>query len=270
MNNNEIQKNINYFLSQVDANLCKQLENKKNRFPSCDNLLGKFRGQENVWKVQGVDLVNDMVAMTNELCLANLILDKVACKKLDYEPKPDSNNSKKTIDFRISMNSGNIIYCDVKTVQPLVQDDWEKFEKHKKLFPSNVEVILDKDALGGEIWHNKYNSRQAMLNYALEFENKIPTYKANNRTYFVMIYCGDGFDWRPDHLEDFVDFYFTGKHNPDDPFSEMENKFIADNPTFLKNINRFAYFERPKNSIKGTKFICPVRGPWIEKGWVSS
>ena len=271
MNASEIQNNINNFLSEVEKDFCNPLASQKNRFPSCDKLLNKFNSQREKWEVNGVDLTDDIVAMTNELCLANLILSEVKYNKLNYEPKPDLKNSKETIDFRISMNNGNIIYCDVKTIQPIVQDDWKKFIKHKEFFPKNNEVILDKDWLGGEIWHNWYNSRQAILNYSLEFEKKILTYNFTDRTRFVMICCSDGFDWGITHLEDFVYFYSTGSNNPDDKFSTMEKKFITDkNITFLKNINCFAYMERPKTKLKVSKFICPVRGPWIENRLVNS
>lgn len=270
MNSDLVQKNINKFLSQVETQICNSLVAEKDRFPSCDKLLNKFNNQSATWKIKGADLTNDIVAMTNELCLARLILERLKCNRLEYEPIPALNNTQKTIDFRISMDNGNTIYCDIKTVQPREQDDWEKFEQHKRFFPNNTEVILDNKWLGGEIWHNWYNSRGAFLTYTREFENKISTYDIADNTYFAMIFCSDGFDWRVNHLEDFADFYFTKRHNPDDKFSVMEDEFIRDEKiTFLRNINRFAYFERPKIDIKETDFICPVRGPWIENRWVS-
>lgn len=271
MNSKMVQENINNFLLQVGTEHCVPLENKKKYFLSCDKLLKKFRDQQKVWKKSGHSLVNDIVSITNELCIANLILRDTKVTRLEYEPNPTHSNSQKTIDFKVLMKNGKIIYFDVKTIQPLIQNDWEKFKKHKNLFPENIEVILDKKCLGGEIWHNFYASRQAMLHYALEFEEKILSYNKNDKTYFVMFFCGDGFDWGVSHLENFADFYSTGKHNPDDAFSKMENKFINDKKiTFLKNINFFAYLERPKTNIKETKYICPVRGPWIENRWVSS
>ena len=83
-----------------------------------------------------------------------------------------------------------------------------------------------------------------------------------------MAFCGDGFDWHLDELGDFADFYKTGSHNPDDPFQKMENYDIEKEQIKLqRNINGFCYLERPKTEAKIARFICSIRGPWIENRW---
>ncbi len=83
-----------------------------------------------------------------------------------------------------------------------------------------------------------------------------------------MVFCSDGFDWRWDKLEDFADFYKTGRYNPDDPFRNMESHYIENKKISLqKNITAFCYLERPKTQTKIEKLICPIQGPWIANRW---
>lgn len=77
--------------------------------------------------------------------------------------------------------------------------------------------------MGGELWHEMFASRGRMLEYALGFEEKIRMASLNQpSTSTCMVFCAEGFGWRLDHLEDFLEFYRTGTHRADDPFSTME------------------------------------------------
>lgn len=269
---NSTKEHIADYLSKVENELCIPLKNGGERFLNVADLLNRFhdiRDIEKQLKSDNKSFINQIIEITNELCLAKLILDdlKNKCCKLIYEPPPNPGNFLKTIDFCASMENGHTIYCDVKTIQPDTIDDWGKFEdaKERVLFPENVNVILDKECLGGEFWHNSYSSRGRMLEYTIELEKKIKNYEIADNTYFIMAFCGDGFDWHLDELEDFADFYKTGRHNPDDPFQKMENYDIEKEQIKLqRNINGFCYLERPKTEPIIARFICPVRGPWIE------
>lgn len=209
--------------------------------------------------------------LINELILANLILNNkdFVCKELVYEPKPDtSKKSAKTIDFRFVTGKDDIVYCDVKTIKPETKDSWEKFVKDRKYFPKNVHLEIEKEWMGGEIYHCMRNARAAMLQYAIEFEDKIETYSKSSKIHYVQIYCGNGFHWHLDELEDFADFYLTGRHNPGDQFCDMEMYCMRSKSImFKKTIERFAYFERKEYEIDYRKFVCPVRGPWVTGRW---
>lgn len=209
--------------------------------------------------------------LINELILANLILDNkdFVCRELLYEPKPDtSKNSTKTIDFRFITGKEDTVYCDVKTIKPENKDSWEKFEKDQKHFPMNVKVEIDKEWMGGEIYHCMRNARASMLQYTTEFEDKIETYSKSIKTHYVLICCGNGFHWHLDEFEDFADFYLTGRYNPGDQFCDMEKYYMqSKNIVFKKTIERFAYFERKEYEIDYRKFVCPVRGPWVTGRW---
>ena len=109
-------------------------------------------------------------------------------------------------------------------------------------FPENVNVLLSKDWLGGKLWHYKFASRGRMLEYTLELEQKIIECRlASENTRFVLALCGEGFYWHKDQLEDFVEFYFTGRHRPDDALSNAETRSLTKKGiTLSRSISLFA------------------------------
>jgi hypothetical protein len=111
----------------------------------------------------------------NELCVASAILanEKPHTARLEYEPPLQ--DCKKSIDFRATAEDGSLNYVDVKTIKPLSKDRWDQYEKarEEKWLPENVHVILEKEWLGGEMWHSMFAARGRMLEYALELEAKI-------------------------------------------------------------------------------------------------
>jgi hypothetical protein len=78
----------------------------------------------------------------------------------------------------------------------------------------------------------------------------------------VLVFCGTGFAWHLSELEDFADFYRTGRHRSDDPFAKMEQHAIqqaGDNPS--RTLDGFAAMMRKHDDIDPAKWVCPVRGP---------
>ena len=75
--------------------------------------------------------------------------------------------------------------------------------------------------MAGELAHDAYVSRARFMEHALEFEEKIRHVGGGERTYFRLVFCGDGWKWRQDHLEDFADTY-AGRRTGWDHFSAME------------------------------------------------
>lgn len=248
------------FSNQIKDKWCSPLANET-RFLNSGKLLNK-------------NGIGNQPQLINELILANLILNKkdFVCKELEYEPNPNTSRKLvKTIDFRFTTGRDDIVYCDVKTVKPEIKDSWEKFKKDKTYFPKNVHLGIDKKWMGGEIYHCMRNARAAMLQYAIEFENKIETYSKSIKTHYVLIFCGNGFHWHLDELEDFADFYLTGRHNPGDQFCNMENYYMkSEKIVFKRTIERFAYFERKEYEIDYRKFVDRVRGPWVTGRWRQS
>ena len=196
----------------------------------------------------------------NELCVAKAIIENpepLFFSVIDYEPKISGCN--KSIDFRAKTASDVTVWIDVKTIKPKRIDKWEHFQnvQHKGLLPENVDVRLSKVWLGGEIWHDKVTVRARMLEYAIELEGKIAQGSLiNGKDNFVLFLCGEGFYWLEDELEDFVEFYRSGNHNSDDPFSKMEQHSFRENG---KNINRtisnLACIEYSGESVPGLSLI---------------
>ena len=246
------------FINEIRNKWCDPLRHEQ-RFVKRNSLLDKFE-------------LHKTPEIINELILANLILNNktFVCKKLSYEPQPTGiSSSVKTIDFCFETADEHIVYCDVKTIKPRDNDAWEKFVKHQQYFPPNVTIHLDQNGLGGELYHNMHNSRASMLTYAVELEQKITIYGKPPKTHFILVFCGNGFHWHLDELEDFTDFYVTGRHNPGDHFSEMENHNMMDKRIFFnKTIDRFAYLKRQATNVDLQQFRCPVHGPWVENRWV--
>ena len=60
-------------------------------------------------------------------------------------------------------------------VKPKPRDRWEQYQRDEKegWFPENVQVGLENNWLGGELWHNMFATRSRMLEYAVELETKI-------------------------------------------------------------------------------------------------
>ncbi len=224
---------------------------KDKRFINRSKLLGKF-------------YTHKSPQIINELILANLILNnsQFECKTLEYESV--SLKTDKSIDFYYETLDGTKVFCDVKTIQPEMKDAWAKFREEQKYFPPNVCIDLEPESMGGEIYHNMRSARSSMLKYALECEEKISVLKVANMTHFILIFCGNGFHWHLDELEDFADFYFTGKHNPDDQFAAMESNYMGEKEiVFKRDISRFGYLERKEYETNYRQIVCPVQGPWI-------
>jgi hypothetical protein len=201
----------------------------------------------------------------NELCVASAILanENPHIARLEYEPPLQ--DCKKSIDFRATAEDGSLYYVDVKTIKPVSKDRWDQYEKawEEKWLPDNVHIILEKEWLGGEMWHSMFAARGRMLEYALELEAKIAEAMlsaANTR--IVMMFCGDGFYWHRSELEDFVSFYCSGWHRADDPFSNAELKYMAQKAlAFDRTFTSFACMSRPQGIIRQRPIRWNVQPP---------
>ncbi|MFA6129851.1 MAG: hypothetical protein WC731_02580 [Candidatus Omnitrophota bacterium] len=250
----KVAKELHDLWVKIEEKWCQPLAKDK-RFVNRDKLLDKFRKDKRP-------------QIINEVILANLILNnnKFTCESFEYEPY--CSRSSKTIDLVYSISGGATVLCDVKTIKPDMVDSWEKFQKEQKYFPVNTHIELEQEWMGGEIYHNMRSARSAMLQYTLECESKLVAYKTDNTMRCILMFCGNGFHWHLDELEDFADFYFTGKHNPGDQFSEMEKDFMKTrNIVFKRNIHRFGYFEHKEYEVDYRQIVCPVQGPWITGRW---
>ena len=126
-----------------------------------------------------------------------------------------------------------------------------------------MNVVHAKDWLGGELWHYECASRARFLEYTLELEGKIRGCSvASQNTFFVLAFCGTGFEWHESDLEDFVSYYYKGVHRPDDPFAKMEMKYVRDKRISIdRSVSRFAYMQRSKWEVAPKRLNWNVQPP---------
>lgn len=182
----------------------------------------------------------------NEICVAASLLDKAGITSLEYEPS--LRGSLQTIDFRLTTESEETHWIDVKTIDPAPRDRWDQFQSAKQAGRFGpVNVIHKKEWLGGELFHGNFAARSRILEYTLEFEWKIETANLTQipRTGGCLVFCGNGFHWHLTDLKAWLEFYFKGTHAPYDSFATMEQHYIATKRIDLdRTVPSFGYLER--------------------------
>lgn len=199
----------------------------------------------------------------NEMAVAKvLLIDQAMPWPITYEP--DLLPDRRKIDFVIDRGADNL-YIEVKTVRPRAADTdaaWQKFLARRQRHPKNINVILEKDWMGGAIYGNLFASRSHFRDYTMEFEERLAAAQAVKRGHGILIFCGTGFAWHKSNLEDFADFYLTGTHRGDDPFALMEQHHIKKEKMPLRrNIGHFAFLRRHIEKPATEEFHFPIRGP---------
>ncbi len=256
------------FIEKIKADLCAVVADASDRFPSGSDLINRF-GAAAVQLVRaGLDRLNHFQEVHNELCVAVALVENTdpVCSLIEYEPRfPDC---QKRFDFRAEFGSGPARLFEVKTIHPIAQDDWGRYESAVQTarFPDNAQLVLEREWLGGELYHNAYASRAKLLDYTLETESKTQEClgpEPNSITHLML--CTNGFDWHVDMLEDFVYFYRHGRHFNGDHFRLMEEHYIVENNIqLLRNIHYFGYLRRPTTEARpagGTWSVPPVQWP---------
>lgn len=165
---------------------------------------------------------------------------------LDYEPLVPG--TKLRLDFRVHGPGGVMGWVEVKTIIPTDKDDWEKYEAARESgrFPTNVEVLLDQQYLGGETWHDSYSARTHLLDCALATERKIEECQIDPyATPCTLVICSSGYKLPREEVANFAHFYLRGRHLPWDEFQLMERHEIEAKSIQLKRtIACVGYLER--------------------------
>ena len=252
------------YRSQVLKGFTSVLAGAADRFGEGERLLRRF--DDAVDSVRGGSSFRAVDERHNELCIAKALVEntKLRFSSLAYEPP--LTGCAKSIDFRASSKNGTTVFVDVKTIKPEPKDRWDQFERALKegWLPNNIVVALSKEWLGGEIWHQMFASRARMLEYTLELEVKIRDcgLKNQDNVLFILALCGNGVDWHRDQLEDFVQFYRTGRHRSDDPFSTVEYHDIREKGVVLeRTVSRFACMRRRQGEVLHNRLNWNVQAP---------
>lgn len=255
---------IESYRVQVLDIFCSRFEDASARFADGARLTTRFNSAVDTLLERGRGYFRAVDEAHNELCIAQALLSNSnpRFERLDYEPPLSGTD--KSIDFR-TVYEDVTAFIDVKTIKPAPQDRWDQYQRalEEGWFPENVSVILSGAWLGGELWHNMFAARARMLEYAVEMERKISEAAlADSGKLFVLAFCGEGFHWHQDELEDFVSFYRTDNHRPDDPFSLAETRYMAEQGISLNHtISRFACMCRPQGDVDFRRLNWNVQPP---------
>lgn len=253
---------VKRFLAAVSDETVDFLRSNAERLSNCDSLIKRYTLATATWQANPSDNIRSITECVNELCIARKFLENKECARVLYEPPLEGTD--KTIDYVVDLTDGRRILFDVKTIHPEAKDAWQRYKSitDRGLLSDNTELVLDENWMGGEIAHSFLASRGKFLDYTVELEAKIDAMTNKDGLSFAMVFCGNGYDWHLDQLEDFADFYILGQHRPDDPFAKMEEHSIGEKGIALsRTINSFCYLERKIGRTTPRKFGCNIRGP---------
>ncbi len=242
-----------------------RFEASAGRFDQFERVLSRLTDALQHVRAQGRQYFSAVDDAHNEICVADAILSdgSTAHSILQYEPKLP--NTDKTIDFALAEDDGRLTLVDVKTIKPARRDRWAQYERalQEGWFPKDVQFLLDKDGQGGELWHTAFTSRARFLEYSLEFEQKLAAAAYGEKVRRqIMMFCGEGFHWHQDELEDFVSYYRAGAHRADDPFANAEARHINDNGLILrKTISSFGCLNRRQWETQARRVNWHVQPP---------
>ena len=280
------------YVQDVEKNICQKIASQGAKFSSFNTLLEKFRNpvsrliNEQQYETPDFQrqwqIFKQIIEGHNELCVAYHLLfqqNDTRIVKIEYEPKMQATS--KRIDFRAFISTGNSIWIEVKTIHPddrwirakgsrikeddLEKRDWAQYRRWRQYFPLKADFVTSRDANGSDIWHDKSSARTHMLDYVLEFEERIAKMHPDTKDKFILVFVGNGFDWRLDELEDFVVFYKTGKHLPGDVLQDIElHEIRTENRLLARSIDKIAYIKRRETLIHPDRIIWDVKFPGYE------
>jgi hypothetical protein len=154
----------------------------------------------------------------------------------------------------------------MKTVAPGWQDDdaaWERIQHITAELPANAHLIVQREYAGAALGSQMIKARWSFIQQAVELEARIARLTDIERGPVRLLLCSEG-AWHRDDLEDFADFYRTGKFRADDWAQNAIARYIAERGvTFDRSIAGFCYLERWHDETCARKFTIDVKGPRV-------
>lgn len=253
---------VQAYTTEVEETLKARIVQHTDRFPDNAKLLRNFEGVRASASERGLRAFDEI---HNEVLVALSLLESEGreIQALRYEPA--LLGTAKTIDFRAEFKDSRVAYIDVKSIIPKAIDKWDQFEQaqEENWMPPTAGILLDKELLGGELWHYGAAARSRMLEHTVELEAKIEyALRSDPSALFCLALCSMAFHWSRDELEDFAGFYRRGQHRSDDPYARMEAKYIQGKGIILsQKVDSFAYLERKQFEIEASEMIWRVAPP---------
>jgi hypothetical protein len=237
------------------------------RFLNATSLLGNFDRAADLWaKRQSNDDVKALTETANELAAAASILSTLEKhQSLTYERQ--LTRTRKSIDFLVEGQAGPVLWIDVKTVAPeWVRSDreWERFEAIRAQLPESMQLTVMKEYGAAGIGSQMLKSRWSLYQRAAEIEAKADELSDHERAPVTLLFCGNGLAWDVDTLEDFADFYRSGRFHPDDWAANMLKRYMVERKIeFKRTLAGFHYLEMKPFEVEPDEYIMYVRGPHL-------
>jgi hypothetical protein len=250
------------WIDSVEANLIPVLKADQ-RFANRQELVGSFRQKVAACKDRP-DQIKQIIEFANELAAAECLLARMGSDDvLEYEPPMAG--TQKRIDFCIRDAAGQRGWVEVKSISPAWVDDepgWERYEQRAADFPENARLVVEQDWQGAAVAGQAFKTKYSMLARTAEIEERVSLIPADRQGRAWAMFCSNGLDWHLDELEDFADFYRTGRPRQHDWSANLMARYMEENNIALRrNLNGFIYLERPRREVFAREFRLDVRGP---------
>lgn len=217
----DIKADIKAHIEQVRAVVIPTIEAAGTRFSGRDRLLESF--EKAVDSFTEKEQISGVIERVNEIVVAERIIRDPTLKNSAVEYEPTIIRGAPLFDFIITDPNLATHFIEVKTVHPAQRNsNPQRASTRLTHVPENILVAIADHGMGTEIFDSSFAARSSFLKYTLETEQKLLTHQAVRPGNAYLVFCGNGFSWQADELEDFADFYRTKKYRNDDPFSRME------------------------------------------------
>ena len=237
------------------------------RFLNATSLLSNFDRAADLWaKRQSNDDVKALTETASELAAAASILAALEKHQtLTYERRLA--RTRKSIDFLVEGQAGPVLWIDVKTVAPewvRTDREWARFEAIRTQLPENMHLAVMKEYGAGGIGAQLLKTRWSLYQRAAEIEAKADELSDHEQAPVTLLFCGNGFAWDVDTLEDFADFYRSGHFHRDDWAANMLTRYMVEGKIeFKRTLAGFHCLEMKPFEVEPDEYIMYVRGPHL-------
>ncbi len=256
---------IEEHIAAVEAAYAPLITGENSQLDGGAKLWGQFTDAVASYRKRGGTTFAAVYERINELAIARILLEDsslMSCRIL-YEPKITADDRR--IDFVVPDADASILYIEVRTVRPTAKDteqNWHKYEERLERHTANVKYVVEQEWMGAAIYGNSFSARSKFMEYVCDFEPRLANANMVQPGRGLLVFCGTGMEWDRSKLEDFADFYRTGKHRQDDPFAAMEAEALRDcGKPLQRNVAAFGFLKRRMVSTTGQEWTANVRGP---------
>jgi hypothetical protein len=255
-----------YYQRAFTANQC--------RFHNWKKLFSQFEEAVASWRDGNDPGFQGVTERINEMAVAEKLLSDQSLSGYEIFYEPTIGATDRSLDFKMTKRDERPIYVEVKTIRPEATDPQALQSRHqmiRQFIAENNTFIMggvreneagdlvDDPEMGNYLAYLAFTARSKFLHYTVDIEQKITDVPQNEKARFILLFCSDGFSWHLDELEDFADFYKTGRFREDDPFRSMQaHHLTTKNIQLQRTLESFAFLERHRDQVALAAFRCPV------------